>query len=129
MERVVAKFGGSSVAESRQIGKVRAILEADPRRKVVVVSAPGKRQPTESKITDLLYLCHAMVAMSTDIGEPFGLIRNRFAEIAEELHLSSAVVDEIGSVRERASRRMRARLHGFTRRILLGQAYCRIPGR
>ena len=95
MDRVVAKFGGSSVAESRQFIKIRAILEADPRRKVVVVSAPGKRQPTEAKITDLLYLCHEMAAMSTDICEPFGLIRDRFAEIAEELHLSSAVPDEI----------------------------------
>ncbi len=71
MDRVVAKFGGSSVAESRQITKVKAILEADPRRKVVVVSAPGKRQPTEAKITDLLYLCHEMVAMSTDISGTF----------------------------------------------------------
>jgi aspartate kinase len=95
MERVVAKFGGSSVADSRQITKLKAILGADPRRRVVVVSAPGKRQPAEAKITDLLYLCHEMVAMSTDIGEPFGLIRDRFAEIAEELHLSSLVPDEI----------------------------------
>ena len=68
--------------------KVKAILAADSRRKVVVVSAPGKRQPTEAKITDLLYLCHDMVAMATDICEPFGLIRDRFAEIAGALHLS-----------------------------------------
>jgi len=94
MERIVAKFGGSSVADSKQISKVKAILEADPRRKVVVVSAPGKRQAAEAKITDLLYLCHEMVTMSTDICEPFGLIRDRFAEIADELHLSSAVADE-----------------------------------
>jgi aspartate kinase len=97
MERIVAKFGGSSVADSRQISKVKAIVEADARRKVVVVSAPGKRQPAEAKITDLLYLCHEMVAMSTDICEPFGLIRDRFAEITDELQLSSAVPDEIDS--------------------------------
>jgi aspartate kinase len=95
MERIAAKFGGSSVADSRQISKVKAILEANPRRKVVVVSAPGKRQAAEAKITDLLYLCHDMVAMSTDICEPFGLIRDRFAEIAGELRLSSAVPDEV----------------------------------
>jgi aspartate kinase len=95
MDRIVVKFGGSSVADSRQISKVKAILEADPRRRVVVVSAPGKRQPAEAKITDLLYLCHEMVAMSTDIREPFGLIRDRFAGIAAGLRLSSAVPDEI----------------------------------
>lgn len=95
MERIVVKFGGSSVADSRQISKVKAIVEADPRRSVVVVSAPGKRQVAEAKITDLLYLCHEMVAMSTDISEPFGLIRDRFAEIADELQLSSFVPSEI----------------------------------
>ncbi len=95
MDRIVAKFGGSSVADSRQIDKVKAILAADSRRRIVVVSAPGKRAAAEAKITDLLYLCHDMVAMSTDICEPFGLIRDRFAEIAGALHLSPAVVDEI----------------------------------
>ncbi len=95
MDRIVAKFGGSSVADSRQIGKVKAIVDADPRRRIVVVSAPGKRQAAEAKITDLLYLCYDMANMSTDICEPFGLIRDRFAEIADALHLSSAVPDEI----------------------------------
>ncbi len=95
MERIVVKFGGSSVADSRQIAKVRTIVEADARRRVVVVSAPGKRQAGEAKITDLLYLCQEMAAMSTDISEPFGLIRDRFAEIADQLRLSSSVPDEI----------------------------------
>ena len=95
MDRIVAKFGGSSVADSGQIEKVKAILDTDPRRSIVVVSAPGKRQATEAKITDLLYLCHDMVAMGTDICEPFGLIRDRFAEMAGALRLSTAVVDEI----------------------------------
>lgn len=92
MERVVAKFGGSSVADGVQIRKVKAIVEADPRRRIVVVSAPGKRHPAEAKLTDLLYLCHEMAAMSTDIGEPFGLIRNRFTEIAAQLGLKTDVV-------------------------------------
>lgn len=95
MDRIVAKFGGSSVADSKQIKKVQAILAADPRRRILVVSAPGKRTASEAKITDLLYLCHDMVAMATAIGEPFGLIRDRFAEIAVALHLSHAVVDAI----------------------------------
>jgi aspartate kinase len=95
MERIVAKFGGSSVADSSQISKVKRILEADFRRKIIIVSAPGKRQPSEAKITDLLYLCHDMAAMLTDIREPFGLIRDRFTEIASELQLSSRVPDEI----------------------------------
>ncbi|HBG21606.1 MAG TPA: aspartate kinase, partial [Desulfobulbaceae bacterium] len=92
MERIVAKFGGSSVADAGQMRKVKAIVAADLRRRIVVVSAPGKRHPGEAKLTDLLYLCHEMAAMSTDIGEPFGLIRDRFAEIAGGLGLNTAVI-------------------------------------
>ncbi len=51
----VAKFGGSSVADAAQIRKVAAILEADPERRYLVSSAPGKRTSTDVKVTDLLY--------------------------------------------------------------------------
>ncbi len=95
MERIVAKFGGSSVADGRQLAKVRAIVEADQRRQIVVVSAPGKRQPDDAKITDLLYLCHDMAALGTDISHPFRLIRDRFAAIIGELGLGSGLLDEI----------------------------------
>lgn len=37
----VAKFGGSSVADAGQFKKVRAIVEANADRKVIVVSAAG----------------------------------------------------------------------------------------
>lgn len=92
MGRIVAKFGGSSVADAGQISKVGQIVAADPRRRIVVVSAPGKRQAAEAKLTDLLYLCHKMAAMATDFAEPFGLIRDRFAGIADGLGLDSAVL-------------------------------------
>jgi aspartate kinase len=95
MERFVSKFGGSSLADGAQITKVKAIIDADPRRRIIVVSAPGKRHADETKITDLLYLCHEMAAMSTDIGEPFGFIRQRFAQIIEELNLDAEILSEI----------------------------------
>ena len=91
MERIVAKFGGSSVADAAQFRKVAAIMQADPRRRILVVSAPGKRRPDEAKITDLLYLCHDMAAMATGIDEPFGLITERFTGIAAELGIDSAL--------------------------------------
>ena len=53
----VVKFGGSSMADAGQYRKVRDILLADPERRVVVVSAAGKRFKADHKITDLLYLC------------------------------------------------------------------------
>lgn len=50
----VAKFGGSSVASAEQIKKVAAIIKEDKDRKIVVVSAPGKRHKNDEKTTDLL---------------------------------------------------------------------------
>ncbi|MDX1457178.1 MAG: aspartate kinase [Marinobacter sp.] len=52
--RIVCKFGGSSVADAGQIEKVRRIVEANPKRKIVVVSAPGRSNAGEQKITDHL---------------------------------------------------------------------------
>ena len=99
MERIVAKFGGSSVADAAQFRKVAAIMQADPRRRILVVSAPGKRRPDEAKITDLLYLCHDMAAMATSIDEPFGLITERFLGIADELGLDSALPEPLQTFR------------------------------
>ena len=48
---IVSKFGGSSVADADQIKKVKAILESDDRRRIAVVSAPGKRTREDEKIT------------------------------------------------------------------------------
>ena len=53
----VTKFGGSSVADAIQLNKMKDIILADPDRKYVVVSAPGKRYEQDNKVTDLLYLC------------------------------------------------------------------------
>ena len=39
----ITKFGGSSVANATQFKKVKAIVQADPSRKYVVVSAQEER--------------------------------------------------------------------------------------
>ncbi len=85
MGRIVCKFGGTSVADANQFRKVKAIVEADPKRRVVVPSAPGKRNKQDPKITDLLYLCHDMAAAKTDFSAPFNQIRDRYVELEKEL--------------------------------------------
>lgn len=95
MSRIAAKFGGTSVASAAQIRKVKAIVDADPRRSVVVVSAPGKRHKAEAKITDLLYLCQDMAEMRTDFSAPFGLIRERFLEIESELGVNASIASAL----------------------------------
>jgi aspartate kinase len=100
MSRIAAKFGGTSVASAAQIAKVRAIIEADPRRQVVVVSAPGKREKSEAKVTDLLYLCQDMAEMKQDFSQPFGLIRQRFMEIERELGVAAGIEAELDTFAE-----------------------------
>jgi len=91
---VVCKFGGSSVADADQVKKVAAILKADPRRSVVVVSAPGKRNKADTKITDLLYACEASVQKGLACDEQFALIAQRFTAIAIDLGLSEGFLNE-----------------------------------
>mgnify|MGYP000499632511 CR=1 FL=1 len=72
----VLKFGGSSMADETQFAKVRSIVEADPSRRVVVVSAAGKRFKNDHKITDLLYLCHAHLQYGVSCDGVFDMVRS-----------------------------------------------------
>lgn len=63
---IVAKFGGSSVANFTQINKIKEIIKSDSSRNIIVVSAPGKDDENTSKITDLLYLLHAHIEYNID---------------------------------------------------------------
>jgi aspartate kinase len=83
----VCKFGGTSLANAAQIRKVAAIVTADPARRAVVPSAPGRRDDADPKVTDLLYACHAAAARGESYAEPLGVIRARFDEIVAELGL------------------------------------------
>ena len=91
MSRIACKFGGSSLADASQFKKVKAIVEADPKRSIVVPSAPGKRSSSDAKLTDLLYLCQSSAALGTHFTEPFGLIRERFLEIERDLGLDAGM--------------------------------------
>ena len=84
----VSKFGGSSVAGAEQFQKVRSIVEADEGRRIVVISAAGKRTAEDHKLTDLLYLCDAHLTYGVSCQEILSEIRSRFAEIASSLALS-----------------------------------------
>jgi len=93
--RVVCKFGGSSVADAVQFRKIKSILEGNPERKIVVVSAPGKRNSKESKLTDLLYSAYDLAKKRLDFAGPWTLIRERYIEITQELSLQSTIREEL----------------------------------
>ena len=84
-QKIVVKFGGTSLADASQIRKVKTIVEADARRRFVVVSAPGKRSKDDAKITDLLLTCWHLAAQKLDFSQPLGLIRARYDSIADDL--------------------------------------------
>ena len=74
----VVKFGGSSVANATQFAKVKGIVESDDRRRIVVVSALGKRNSKDSKITDLLYLLSYHIRYNVDCSQLFNQILERY---------------------------------------------------
>ena len=74
----VTKFGGSSLCDSAGFSRVREIVLADPARRVVVVSAAGRRHAADHKITDLLYLCHAHLTYGVSCADILAAIRSRF---------------------------------------------------
>ncbi|MCR4944546.1 MAG: aspartate kinase [Clostridium sp.] len=88
MKTVVTKFGGSSLADSSQFKKVKNIIVADEARKYVVPSAPGKRHKKDTKITDLLYLCHTHVETGISLDDVFKYVEDRYTQIVEELELN-----------------------------------------
>ncbi len=96
----VTKFGGSSMADAGQYRKVRDILLSDPARKVVIVSAAGKRTPDDHKITDLLYLCYAHTQYGVDCSRIFELILSRYLEIRDELKLDLNLEPEFAALKE-----------------------------
>ncbi len=81
----VVKFGGSSLADASQFRKVADIIKAEPERRYVVPSAPGKRCKTDTKVTDMLYSCYDMAARGEDISVYFGEIEARYNGIIADL--------------------------------------------
>ncbi len=104
MKKVV-KFGGSSLASAEQFRKVRRIIRQDDSRRYVVPSAPGKRTPDDTKVTDLLYNCYGMAAREDEFEDSLKVIRQRYDEIIEELKLNLNLDEEFKSIRENFSKK------------------------
>ena len=101
----VVKFGGSSMADAGQYRKIRDILQADPERKVVVVSAAGKRFKDDHKITDLLYLCHAHTQYGVDCSGIFEMISSRYLQIRDDLNIDLDLETEFADFKQRIDRK------------------------
>ena len=87
----VVKFGGSSLADAKQFRRVAEIIKADPSRRYVVPSAPGKRFSDDVKVTDMLYTLYELVKSRADasvIDAHYDKIKERYNGIIAELGLN-----------------------------------------
>ncbi len=95
----VVKFGGSSLADAEHFRRVAAIVKADPGRRYVVASAPGKRDSSDTKVTDMLYQCYELVRNHEDISEQFARIAERYNSIIRDLGLSFDIGGELDYIK------------------------------
>ncbi len=102
----VVKFGGSSLASADQFKKAGKIIRDDPSRRYVVPSAPGKRFPEDTKVTDLLYKCYGAAVKEKKFTDIMDTIQNRFQGIVDELGLSLCLDKEFEVIRENFGRKI-----------------------
>jgi len=95
MQIKVVKFGGSSLADAEHFVQVAGIIKADPARKYVVASAPGKRFKEDVKVTDMLYKCYAMLKAGEDIDDYYNLIVERYNGIIKDLGIKFDMSGEL----------------------------------
>lgn len=88
---IVCKFGGSSVANAQQIKKILNIINQNEQRKIVIVSAPGKRYAEDVKVTDLLIQLYDKVLLSEKYDNEINDILHRFKSIEDELGLTTSL--------------------------------------
>ena len=94
----VCKFGGTSMANGETISRVVDIVKSDPQRKYIVVSAPGKRNAADVKVTDALYACFNEKQEKGNCTQSFEVIRKRFKDIVCALGIDfdiDPVLDEV----------------------------------
>lgn len=91
----IAKFGGSSLANGEQIKKVGQIVKNDPEIRYVVVSAPGKRNDKDIKVTDLLINLYLKVTRGDDYSEAIATVLQRYQSIINDLEIETDLMSVI----------------------------------
>ncbi len=130
MEGKAVKFGGTSLCDAIQIQKAAEIIRADLKRKVIVVSAPGKRTPEDEKITDLLIRADR-TSSEQEREAIFSVIQNRFDGMIHELKLPLDFGAEYKAMRRLRGDALISRGEYFSARIfsvLLGVTFLDASG-
>ncbi len=99
MQVKVVKFGGSSLADAEHFRQVASIIKADPARRYVVPSAPGKRYKDDTKVTDMLYSCYEKIRNHENIDELYEQIKARYNGIIADLGMDFDISGELDYVK------------------------------
>lgn len=91
---IVCKFGGSSVANAEQIRKMLNIINTNEERRIIIVSAPGKRFADDIKVTDLLIQLYDKVLISENYDNELNRVLERFKSIEQSLELQTSLIDK-----------------------------------
>ena len=97
---IVCKFGGTSLASSENIRKVRDIVKANEERRFVVVSAPGKRSKDDIKITDCLIECFNLSKKGECYANTLGIIKERFNGLKADLNVKCDLNEDFDKLEE-----------------------------
>ena len=97
---IVSKFGGFSLANAERVRTTADIIKSDPSRRYVVISAPGSRSGDNTRITDLLYICHARYSNKEDFMEILKLIEERYRAIIDGLGMDFNLEPEIADIKK-----------------------------
>lgn len=97
----VCKFGGSSLSTAEEWKKVKDIIEKDPDRRIVVVSAVGKANKKDNKVTDLLYLIYQHHKYHVDYLPLFEQVKNKYLQIRNDLGINIDIEEDFDDIRER----------------------------
>ena len=100
MKKVV-KFGGSSLASAEQFKKVGDIIRSDKDRRYVIPSAPGKRDSSDRKVTDMLYHAYELAEADKDFSKALSAIKSRYQEIIDGLGLKTDLSGEFKEIKKR----------------------------
>lgn len=94
----VCKFGGTSMASAMTINQVYNVIESDKERKYVIVSAPGKRDDGDIKVTDMLYKAFDEAQTTGRCDTAFNKIRERFTALVDELGINFDLTDLLDNI-------------------------------
>ncbi len=96
----VVKFGGSSLADAKQITKATDIIKSDEKTQICCTVCTGQAFSDDIKVTDMLYNCNSLAMENKSIDNAFGAIAERYNGIISDLGLDLSLENEFAEIKK-----------------------------